>query len=191
MKTRFIYLAVMFMVCFSPFKITNSLKARALGNYQNAQRTSALELYAKWRDSIRQNDGGIPRHHAIVATTERLDDNSAKIGVLTFDRLRAKSIEIQSAYIPPGATSELEYQFIDGVSTTSTGGPTSKILSEPEFSEAEITVITVPYANAVVVTWIRKGPEEKVISTAKLIIPLALNSQNASVKGFLQTRETP
>jgi len=172
----------MIMVCFSVFKITNSLKAKALDNYQIAQRASTLELYAKWRESIRQNDGGIPKHYAIVATTERKDDNSAKIGVLTFDWLRSRSIEIQSIYIPPGAKNEREYQYLDGVSTTSVG-PSSKILSQPEFSESRITINTVPSANAVILTWIRKGPKEKVVSTAKLIIPLALNSQNSSVAG--------
>jgi len=172
----------MFMVCFSVFKITDSLKARALENYQNAQKVSGLELYARWRETIRQNDGGIPKHHAIVATTERIDDNSAKIDVLTIDWLRSRSIEIQSVYIPPGATNELEYQYLDGGSTTSVG-PSSEILSKPEYSEMRITINTVPNANAVILTWIRKGPEEKVVTTYKLIIPLALNSQNSLVQG--------
>jgi len=173
------------MVCLSIFKITNSLKARALENYQDAKRASGLELYAKWRESIRQNDGGIPKHHAIVVTTERIDDNSAKIGVLTFDRLRSMSIEIQSVYIPPGAINELEYQYLTGASTVSVG-PSFKILSQPEFSEASITINTVPMANAVILTWIRKGPKERVVSTSKHIIPLALNSQNSSVTGVLE-----
>ncbi|MBO0800650.1 MAG: hypothetical protein J2P31_17665, partial [Blastocatellia bacterium] len=100
------------------------------------------------------------------------DDDTAKIGLLTYDWLGYRSIEIQSVYIPPEATSELEYQYIDKVSTLTIGNPTSEKFSKPEFNESKSILYTFPNANAIIVTWKRKGPEEKDTSTTKLIIPL-------------------
>lgn len=149
-----------------------------------AQKTSALEAYAQWRNAASEHLGNINNiHYSLATLTQRVDSQTARIDFAVVGQMPSLNLEIRPLRIQKGANGEMSREIVGDALQSRQELSIDKNNPNPI---AELTTI-IPIdktVNAVEVEWKFNARGEEM--SYKLILPLE-KTPSANTLGIIPT----